>query len=519
MATTILSQAGLWAEGYLLTGLLLDAIAGRAPTPDSAVGHPLQGSKKGMVYSGTFMGVLSVIALLAGSPAVQRLAAAAPIVLGLLGGALAFPLAKAIIETFDGSQAFFRRVGNAYRDPMLYARGAIVGAGLAYGLSRWLPGQGMAWRVEFGFGVGVAAFAGVNLLRDLLGARMGRYRVQPARSYVVLGLLGGFIGAAIGFYLDAVQVEVVVTKFHRYVDPGQAPQPYDVYPLVSKWGFLQLGTVTGGASLLFAEALAGVISWSIPAWLFAINRTFMAAYFDRETAPIRALFTRAGLVLLVENMIGVLRWGLWMSPIINSFLRPMAEPTWYNQDGAIRTLVAIVHDVTSSPADFRAWSLGVFISLLAYDAVRILIWLDHMGLRVATLVNLSFLGMDRAGPPPGAVPRAGEHGAVHPRGREAVHDLGAAADPLLHPPGGGLGHRLEPGRDAAGPSPAPGRSRRSPRCRSPGRWRSRRGPSPSPRSPSRSLAACGRAPRRTGCRSSPWRTPSTRWRSGATARS
>jgi len=44
---------------------------------------------------------------------------------------------------------------------------------------------------------------------------------------------------------------------------------------------------------------------------------------------------------------------------------------------------------------FRAWSLLVFINLLAHDAVRILIWLDHMGLRVATLVNLSFLGMDK----------------------------------------------------------------------------------------------------------------------------
>src|SRR5206468_1735830 len=43
----------------------------------------------------------------------------------------------------------------------------------------------------------------------------------------------------------------------------------------------------------------------------------------------------------------------------------------------------------------RAWSLQVFIYLLAYDAVRILIWLDHMGLRVATLVNLSFLGVDK----------------------------------------------------------------------------------------------------------------------------
>jgi cyclic beta-1,2-glucan synthetase len=86
---------------------------------------------------------------------------------------------------------------------------------------------------------------------------------------------------------------------------------------------------------------------------------------------------------------------LWMSPIINSFLRPMGNPTWYNQDGAIRTLIATYHNITMSPDAFRAWSLNVFIALLAYDAVRILIWLDHMGLRVATLVNLSFLGMDK----------------------------------------------------------------------------------------------------------------------------
>ena len=171
--------------------------------------------------------------------------------------------------------------------------------------------------------------------------------------------------------------------------------PFGVYPLLSKWGFINLGEVTGGVSLLFAEALAGVISWSVPAWLFALNRTFMAAYFQKEAAPIKALFTGAGLVQLTQNMLEVLRWGLWMSPIINSFLRPMGEPTWYNQDGAIRTLVALFKDLTLSPEAFRAWSVQVFIYLLAYDGVRILIWLDHMGLRVATLVNLSFLGMDR----------------------------------------------------------------------------------------------------------------------------
>ena len=37
----------------------------------------------------------------------------------------------------------------------------------------------------------------------------------------------------------------------------------------------------------------------------------------------------------------------------------------------------------------------MFLGLLAYDWFRVLIWFDHMGLRVATLVNLSFIGGDR----------------------------------------------------------------------------------------------------------------------------
>jgi cyclic beta-1,2-glucan synthetase len=395
VASTAVSQAGLWGEAYLLTGLVLDAIRGAAPSRDSTAAHPTLGMKKAMVYGGTFLGGLNVLALLAGMPIVRRLVAEEPLALAMLAGAVAFPLVKTIIETFDGSQAFFRRVAQGYRKPALWVRGAVVGLGVGYGLSRALPQAEMAARIWFGLGVGVAAFAGINLVRDALAARQGRGRVQSWRVYLVQGLLGGSIGAAIGFYLDAAQVAVIVAKYHRYVDPAQAPQVYDVYPLLSKWGFIRLGETTGGSSLLFAEALAGVISWSIPSWLFAINRTLMAAYFDKDAAQIKGLFSGAGLVQLVENMIGVLRWGLWMSPIINSFLRPMGEPTWYNQDGAIRTAIAAFHDASSTPSEFGAWSLGVFIALLAYDWVRILIWLDHMGLRVATLVNLSFLGMDR----------------------------------------------------------------------------------------------------------------------------
>ena len=72
--------------------------------------------------------------------------------------------------------------------------------------------------------------------------------MQPARLYFVHALLGGFIGAAIGFYFDATQVSVVAAKFHRYLAAGVAPQTFDIYPLVSKWGHINLGTVTGGVS-------------------------------------------------------------------------------------------------------------------------------------------------------------------------------------------------------------------------------------------------------------------------------
>jgi cyclic beta-1,2-glucan synthetase len=395
IATTIVSQAGLWAEAYLITGLALDAIHGQAPSRDSCAEHPRRGMVKGMVYSGVFMGVLQLLGMLANDRHLRWTATTFPLPAAMLFGAVVFPLLKTIIETFDGSYAFFKRVVRSYASPVLYLRGAVAGIAVGWGLIGALPDKSIATRAYFGFGLGALAFAGVDILSDLCAAVLDRGRVRPARLYSAHALLGGFIGAAIGFYFDAAQVSVVAAKFQRYLAVGTAPQLFDIYPLVSKWGHLNLGNITGGASLLFAEALAGVITWSTAAWLFAINRAFMTAYFQKEATLIRTLFTGSGLTALGENMIQVLRWGLWMSPVINSFLRPMGEPTWYNQDGAIRTVFATVHQMTASPDAFRLWSLQVFTGLLAYDSVRILIWMDHMGLRVATLVNLSFLGMDK----------------------------------------------------------------------------------------------------------------------------
>ncbi|APW64256.1 GH94 family glycosyltransferase (phosphorylase) (plasmid) [Paludisphaera borealis] len=394
LLATIFSQAGLWAEAYLFTGLAMDAVRGLAPSRESILAHPLQGLKKGMIYSGTFMGILYTLGALHENATIRRVALEHPLLATMIFGGLAFPLLKAIFESFDGSPPFIERVARSYRKPTLVLRGAVAGLGLSWGLTAGLPARELSARMGFGFLVGAAAYAGIDLTRDAFATIRDRGRLQAVRYYAVHAVLGGLIGAAIGFYLDSAQLAVVVAKFQRYVSAGRPPEAFGIYPLVSKWGFLNLGTVSGGVDLLFAEALAGAISWSTAAWLFALNRTFMTACFESQSAPVRLMFTKAGMIQLTENMIQVMRWGLWMSPIINSFLRPMGEPTWYNQDGAVRTVLAVFKDATSTPDAFRAWSLQVFIYLLAYDAVRILIWMDHMGLRVATLVNLSFLGVD-----------------------------------------------------------------------------------------------------------------------------
>lgn len=393
-AAAALSQAALWAEIYLITGILLSALGRKDPSSGMAQ-HTLTGMKKGMVFGGVFIGLISGIGLLSRAPFFYESVATYPLVTAMLVGAMAFPFAKTVIETFDGTQGFFRRLVRGVLDPWFYLRGAVVGSGLGFALGHATAVQSTPHRVAFGILVGFAASTGITLLRDLLHALRRRGGIQTWRLYLVHALFGIVIGAGFGFYFDSAQVSVVVSKFQQYLGSGLAPQPYGSHLLLSKWGYVHLGAVTGGVKLLFSESLMGVLSWAIPAWLFAINGTFMSAFFRKDRAPVSGLFTGLGLLQLGQSTIQVFRWGLWMAPIIFTFLRPMADPTWYNQDGAVRTLIAAFNYFTLSPDAFHDWSLGVFISILAYNSIRVLIWLDHMGLRVATLVNLSFLGMDR----------------------------------------------------------------------------------------------------------------------------
>ncbi|MBV8474536.1 MAG: glycosyl transferase family 36, partial [Hyphomicrobiales bacterium] len=229
------------------------------------------------------------------------------------------------------------------------------------------------------------------------------------------------------------------------------------YPIFNKYGMVNLGEVAGGVRLFYAESLSGVINWSLASPLFAINAIVLAALLQRSLEPIRGLFSGAGVESLVENAVRVMRWGLWMAPIINTFLRQSADPSWYNQDGAVRTLVAIGADVGTPHDQFADFSLTLFMGLLAYDWLRILIWFDHMGLRVATLVNLSFQGGDRLDVAAGRFLGHGARTAVIPNG---IRRFGTWA-PLLIPfyiPRGAAWDKAWTGAEAlarGGPMPGP----------------------------------------------------------------
>lgn len=405
---TMFSQAPLWGIVYLFTGLILGAMHGNAPSGTVAQDDAIRGMKKGMVFSGVLMGLLQLFHAVAGASWLQNFYTASPALLLTLAGVAVFPLLKTVIETFDGSQSFFGRASCAYKDPVLYLRGLILGVAFAAGLNMNFAGLPTSERIWFGFAAGAAAFGGVSVVRDLLFGARGIGGVKSWRYYLVESGLGAFIGAGIGFYLDASQLPIIGTKFELYNSFGLNPAeivtrcqqlrttaPNEYTALISRWGHIKLSAASGGAKILFNEALMGVIGWGIAAPLFAINKAFLSALLNRDASSIKRIATRPGLIELADGTVYVLRWGLWMAPLIFTFLRPMAESAWYNQDGLIRTFFAIFNSMTRDAAGFTAWSLTVFSWIIGYAWFQILIWIDHMGLRVATLVNLSFLGVDR----------------------------------------------------------------------------------------------------------------------------
>lgn len=393
--------AGLWAQTFLLTGVMLDAIHGRRPTYSLIARQWREGAVKGAIYSGIFILLIQLLAAAARDATLVHLFARAPILTAACAGALLYPLGRTVIESFDGSSPFLQRLVANASERTGYVRGLAIGAGVGLASLIDLPLFGSYQRFLFGVALGALAYAGVDLVRDGTAILRGpRLRFQTWQLYALGAVLGGIVGGAVAWYCDAAQLAVIGAKFQAYAAvnnaaAGRAVEGYVIYPLFSKWGATSLGDVEGGVRLLYNESLSGVINWSLAAPLFSVNLVFLTALFQRSLAPIRGLMSVRGMVGVVEQGIRVLRWGLWMAPVIYSFLRMAPDPTWYNQDGAVRTAVATVQSWALTPGDFRAWSLELFLGLLAYDWLRVLIWFDHMGLRVATLVNLSFIGGDR----------------------------------------------------------------------------------------------------------------------------
>ncbi len=398
--TAAVAQAGLWGETYLVTQSLAGLLRGSASLSAIVFGDWRNGAEKGFVYGLAFMGLLLAVQLVIGfAPAVAVIQAAGPLSAAILG-ALLFPLARAIVESTDTTPPFFGRLEEAYARRSNFGRGLVAGVAVWLAFQLGLPGAAGFDRFLFGAGAGLIAFAGVDAAIDAYELRQGRRQhLRSWRVYVLGALLGGLVAGAIAWYLDRGQINVIVSKFFAYVSldysaDGRPVNPYVIRPLFSKWGATDLGLADGGVRVFYDESLSGVIQWVFAAPLFSINMFFLTALMQKSLRPLRQLASFEGLDLLVENAVRVLRWGLWMAPVIYSFLKAAPDPTWYNQDGLVRTAVASWMYTILPDNEFRNWSLDIFTALLAFDGLRILIWFDHMGLRVATLVNLSFIGGD-----------------------------------------------------------------------------------------------------------------------------
>ena len=401
-ACAALAQGGLWAIVYLMTGILLDWLGGRPPRFDAAWEHWRTGFVKGAIYGGLFIGFILIAASILRLPGAGAMLSRYALVSGPLFGAILFPLGATILGSADGTPPFFGRLRAAYRDPRAPARGVVAGVGLALAYGADLAAYDGGARFLAMFVLGALCYGGVDFGFDAWSVLTGkRTELQTWRIYALGVLLGGVVAGALGWYFDTAQLKVVIAKFWAYADvnyrlDGRALGDFTTYPIFNKYGMVNLGEVAGGVRLFWAELVAGVINWSLAAPLFSINYVLLDAALQRSLRPIKTLVSPQGVERLVEQGVRVLRWGLWMAPIINSFLRQSPDPSWYNQDGAVRSAVAVGVDLTQSPEAFRRFSLVLFLGLLAYDWLRILIWFDHMGLRVASLVNLSFLGGDRA---------------------------------------------------------------------------------------------------------------------------
>ena len=288
-ACAALAQAGLWAIVYLFTGVMLDWLGGRPPRFETVWEHWRTGFVKGAIYGALFIGFVLIAALILRAPGAEAILSGGVLVIGPLGGALLFPLGATILGSADGTAPFFGRLGRAYRNPRGFARGAVVGLGLALAYLTDLSADDGGTRFLAMAAIGALAYGGVDLAFDGWSVLSGgRTKLPSWRLYALGLLLGGIVAGALGWYFDAPQLKVVVAKFWAYADvnyrlDGRRLGDFTTYPIFNKYGSINLGEVAGGVRLFWAESVAGVINWSLAAPLFSINYVLLDAGLQRSS--------------------------------------------------------------------------------------------------------------------------------------------------------------------------------------------------------------------------------------------
>ena len=124
--------AGLWAQTFLLTGLMLDAIRGRRPAVDAGIGPLARRCDQGRDLQLRLHAAGPVRGGCSQTPPLWSLVSAVPAVDGGRRRNAALPAGRTIIESFDGSAPFFGRLRANAASRTGYARGFVVGCGLAW---------------------------------------------------------------------------------------------------------------------------------------------------------------------------------------------------------------------------------------------------------------------------------------------------------------------------------------------------------------------------------------------------
>ena len=427
-----------------------------APPGALSARHWRSGAVKGAIYAGLFMALVQISRHRRRQPHGLAMARGRPLPVGTLLGALLFPLAAHHRRELRRQRALLPPAAGATPAiPGPMCSGLIVGVGVGLAFGHGLPDGRTAAPASCSASPSAASPMPASTSPAICGP--SRQRRPPAAAGLAR-LRAGRRCSAASSAAPSPGISMPPssrssrdkfwppTRTHR----AGRPQAYVIYPLFSKWGAIDLGAATGGVRLLYNESLSGVINWSLAAPLFSINLVLLTALFERSLDPIARLFSaarpgRPGRAGDPRAALGPVDGADHLLLPAHGARSHLVQP---GRRGAHRGRRAR-RAGSSTPEAFRAWSLEVFLGLLAYDWLRVLIWFDHMGLRVATLVNLSFVGGDRARRARRPLARPLRPHARHPRGHPPLRHLGAAADPVLHPARRRMGPGLDRGRARA----------------------------------------------------------------------